>query len=445
MGRVRSNEWLPEKECARRVGILGGTFDPVHMGHLVCAEAVGAALGLDRVVLMPTGVPSFKRDTTAVAAEDRLSMVDLAVADNPRLAYSGLEVERAGVTYTADTLRELRRRLPADCEVVFIMGADSFLTLDRWHEAASLGALASFAVATRPGVVVDEDALARVRAACGIEPIEVAIPPLDIASRALRARVGAGEPIRYLVPDEVACFIARRGLYRTDAEGENGMGAKRKSASYGNAAKNDEPFFAARRRELQGRVGPRRFRHSLGVSDTAGELARVYGVDEGEARLAGLLHDWDKGLDDPGILARADELGLELPDELRAMPRVLHGITAACALGRAFPELSPALLQAIERHTLAAPDMSDLDMVLYIADALEPGREGKRVEKLRRQIGEVSLRELFVEVYAYWVELMMERKSHIYSKTVDIWNAYMPEKRPFIAAGADDPIPYGRV
>uniref|UniRef100_UPI00256FD663 nicotinate (nicotinamide) nucleotide adenylyltransferase n=1 Tax=Adlercreutzia caecimuris TaxID=671266 RepID=UPI00256FD663 len=167
MGHVRSNEWVPEKEEGRRIGILGGTFDPVHAAHLVCAEAVGAALGLDRVVLMPAGVPSFKRDTAAASAEDRLSMADLAVADNPRLAYSGLEVERAGVTYTADTLRELRRRLPAGCEIVFIMGTDSFLTLDRWHEAASLGGLASFAVATRPGATVDAPALARIRAACG--------------------------------------------------------------------------------------------------------------------------------------------------------------------------------------------------------------------------------------------------------------------------------------
>lgn len=442
MGHVRSIEWVPEKEEGRRVGILGGAFDPVHVGHLVCAEAVGAALGLSRVVLMPAGEPSFKRGATGASAEDRLSMVDLAVAGNPRLAYSGLEVERPGVTYTADTLRELRRRLPTGCEVVFILGTDSFLTLDRWHDHADLGALAAFAVATRPGATVDEAALARVQKACGIKPVLVPIPPLDVASRALRARVAAGEPIRYLAPDEVVRFIDKRGLYGARGEGADVMGAKHGDGF--EAARNDDPFFAARRDELQGRVGPRRFRHSLGVSDTAGELARVYGVDEDEARLAGLLHDWDKGLDDPGILARADELGLDLPDELRSMPRVLHGITAARALGRDFPELSPALLQAIERHTLGAPDMGDLDMVLYIADALEPGREGKRVEKLRRQIGEVDLRELFVEVYAYWVELMMERKSHIYSKTVDIWNAYMPARRPFIATGPDDPMPYGR-
>lgn len=441
MAHVRANEWLPEEERAGRIGILGGTFDPVHLGHLACAEAAADALGLDRVVLMPAGDPAFKHGETAASAEDRLSMVDLATAGNPRLAYSGLEVVREGRTYTADTLRELRRRLPAGCEVTFIVGADSFATLDRWHESDRLGALASFAVAARPGTVLDDAVLDRIRAACAIEPAVVPLAPLAISSRELRAAAAAGRSLRYLVPEAVIQFIEAHGLYGSGGEGGHAMGAK--DATF-EAERNGDGFFAARREELARRVGPRRFRHSLGVSDTAGALARAYGADEAEARLAGLLHDWDKGLDDPGILARADELGMELSDELRSMPRVLHGLTAARALKRDFPELSPALLQAIERHTLAAEDMTDLDMIVYIADALEPGRDGKRVEKLRRLVGEASLRDLFVAVYAYWVELMMERKSRIYSKTVDIWNAYMPASRPFVARGADDPMPYGR-
>ena len=148
-----------------------------------------------------------------------------------------------------------------------------------------------------------------------------------------------------------------------------------------------DAFYEARRDELEKRVGPRRFKHSLGVSETAEKLARVYGADETAARVAGLLHDWDKGYDDPGILARADELGMELDAELVAMPRVLHGLTAAVALGRAFPELPPEVLAAVERHTLGDAGMSDLDMIVYIADALEPGRKGKVVEKLREKIG----------------------------------------------------------
>ena len=155
-----------------------------------------------------------------------------------------------------------------------------------------------------------------------------------------------------------------------------------------------EEFYKERRDELEKRVGPRRFKHSLGVSETAAALARVYGADKTAARMAGLLHDWDKGYDDPGILARADELGMELDAELSAMPRVLHGLTAAVALGRAFPELPPKVLAAVERHTLGAVDMSDLDMIVYIADALAPAPKRKMEQKLLEKVGQLTLHDL---------------------------------------------------
>ena len=135
---------------------------------------------------------------------------------------------------------------------------------------------------------------------------------------------------------------------------------------------------------------------------------------------------------------------MELDAELSAMPRVLHGLTAAVALGRAFPELPPEVLAAVERHTLGAVDMSDLDMIVYIADALEPGRKGKMVQKLREKVGELELRDLFLEVYAYWVQLIMERRHPMYSKTTEIWNSYMPEQEVYRAEANPDPVPYGR-
>lgn len=211
-----------------------------------------------------------------------------------------------------------------------------------------------------------------------------------------------------------------------------------------NEVYSDE-FYEARCDELEGRVGLRRFAHSLGVADTAAELARAYGADERAARLAGLLHDWDKGYDDPGILGRADDLGMALTDELRGMPRVLHGMTAALALGREFPAIPSEVLQAIERHTVGDTAMTDLDMIVYIADALEPGRDGKTVARLRRRVGEATLRELFLDVYAYWVQLIMERRHPMYSRTVEIWNAHMPARETYRAALGADPMPYGRV
>ena len=368
-----------------RLGIMGGTFDPPHLGHLACAEEALEAFGLDAVLFVPTGRPAFKQDRPVTPGKVRLAMVAAAVAGNPAFAVSALEVERPGITYAVDTLRELREELPG-VELVFIVGADAALTLPRWHESAELGRLAMFAAATRPGFELGEEAL-RVLRERRFDVRPFVVPGIDISSSELRQRVAEGRTIRYLVPEAVREIIEE---------------------------------------------------------ETAEALACVYGADKTAARVAGLLHDWDKGYDDPGILARADELGMELDAELSAMPRVLHGLTAAVALGRAFPELPPEVLAAVERHTLGAVDMSDLDMIVYIADALEPGRKGKMVQKLREKVGELELRDLFLEVYAYWVQLIMERRHPMYSKTTEIWNSYMPEQEVYRAEANPDPVPYGR-
>ena len=184
-----------------------------------------------------------------------------------------------------------------------------------------------------------------------------------------------------------------------------------------------DEFYEARDCDLADRVGKKRLAHIHGVADTCAHLARVYGVDERRARLAGLLHDWDKGYDDDGIRARAAELGLDIdPFVLDYMPRVLHADTAAAALGRDFPEIPADVLQAVARHTVGAPRMSDLDMVLYVADAIEPNRTFGDVDALRAEVGEISLEDLYFDVYRYWVLRMLERGITLHPQTVDIWN-----------------------
>lgn len=185
-----------------------------------------------------------------------------------------------------------------------------------------------------------------------------------------------------------------------------------------------EAFLKARQSELRKRVSEKRFAHIEGVAHTCVQLAGVYGVDEKKARLAGLLHDWDKGYDDEGILARVRDLGMDLSPEYLAMPRVLHGMTAARALAREFPQIPPDVLQAVDRHTVGALDMSPLDMVVYVADAIEPGRDRGEVEDLRKQVGQVSLEDLFFFTYRYWLVLMLDRKSTLAPDTLAVWNHY---------------------
>ena len=187
-----------------------------------------------------------------------------------------------------------------------------------------------------------------------------------------------------------------------------------------------DEFYAARERDVQRRLKPKRFTHVMGVAQTALDLARVYGVDERKAHLAGLLHDWDKCYTDEGIRERAVNLGVEVdPYVLQNMPQVLHGHTAAVALGREYPDLPADVLQAIDRHTTGAINMSDLDMVIYIADAIEPSRTYDGLDALREAAGKASLEELFLRTFQSSFKNLVERGMCMDPQTVYIWNHYV--------------------
>lgn len=191
-----------------------------------------------------------------------------------------------------------------------------------------------------------------------------------------------------------------------------------------------EEFYEARREELTLRVGARRLAHVDGVAKTACALARAYGENPLRARLAGLLHDWDKAYDDEGIRRRADELGLEVcPYVYERMARLLHGPTAAAALARDYPQIDPAVLQAVSRHTTAATDMSDLDMIVYVADVIEPHRAFDGLSELRAAAGKAPLEDLFFRAFEYTVKSVIERKKNLYPNTVDVWNCYADRYR----------------
>lgn len=187
-----------------------------------------------------------------------------------------------------------------------------------------------------------------------------------------------------------------------------------------------DTFYEARKHDLQQRLKPRRFEHVLGVSETAAQLARAYGVDERKARLAGLLHDWDKEYSDDEIRQRACDLGVEVdPFVLETMPRLLHGPTAAAELARAFPSIPADVLQAVALHTTAAVDMSDLDMIIYIADVIEPQRDFDGLKELRGAVGNVPLDTLFFMTFNHILLTLVERRRCLHPATVEVWNHYV--------------------
>jgi nicotinate-nucleotide adenylyltransferase len=192
---------------ARRIGIMGGTFDPIHHGHLVAASEVAGRFGLDEVVFVPTGQPWQKEDKQVSAAEDRYLMTVIATASNPRFAVSRVDIDRTGPTYTIDTLRDLREQYGPKAELFFITGADALGKILSWKDIDEMFALAHFVGVTRPGFELSDDHLPADTVSL------VQVPAMAISSTDCRIRVSAGLPVWYLVPDGVVQYIAKRHLY----------------------------------------------------------------------------------------------------------------------------------------------------------------------------------------------------------------------------------------
>ena len=193
----------------RRIGVMGGTFDPIHHGHLVAASEVQGWFGLDEVIFVPTGQPWQKADREVSEAEHRYLMTVIATAANPRFRVSRVDIDREGPTYTIDTLRDLRAEHP-DADLFFITGADAISEIFGWRDAEELFGLAHFVGCTRPGSEMDAETLGRI-------PHErvtmLEVPALAISSTDCRQRQAAGQPVWYLVPDGVVQYITKHGLY----------------------------------------------------------------------------------------------------------------------------------------------------------------------------------------------------------------------------------------
>lgn len=186
---------------------MGGTFDPIHHGHLVAASEAQSWFELDEVVFVPTGTPWQKSHREVSSAEDRYLMTVVATASNPRFSVSRIDIDRPGPTYTYDTLRDLRRERGADTELYFITGADALAQILSWHNVDELFDMAHFVGCTRPGHTLDDPGLPKEAVTL------VEVPALAISSTECRRRVEIGEPVWYLVPDGVVQYISKRSLY----------------------------------------------------------------------------------------------------------------------------------------------------------------------------------------------------------------------------------------
>ena len=345
-----------------RIGIFGGSFDPPHIGHIHAAQQAIELLQLDRLLLIPAGVAPHK-EPGAEKAEHRLQMLRLAAGDMLHAEVSDLEIQREGLSYTYETVQQIRAVYP-DAELFLLMGSDMFLSFDHWKNPEYILQRASLAVFCR-GAKGERTAIAEKQAelqARGHEVFLLENEVLDISSTQLR-RLLAFRCADEFLPDGVGEYIQNHELYHTAADWKNLPEDKLEQV-------------------VISLLKPNRVAHVLGCRDAAVELAKRWGVDERDAARAALLHDVTKALDGPLQLTLCRGYGKVLDDFSIRYPKTLHALTGSLVAERIFGE-NQAVVAAIESHTTGKAAMNMLEKIIYVADYMEPNRDFPGVEQLR--------------------------------------------------------------
>lgn len=351
-----------------RIGIMGGTFNPIHQGHLAMAKAAMKAAGLDRVLMVPSGNPPHKHDIAP--AEDRWKMVCAACAQEPELVPDRVELDRPGVIYSIDTLSILKRNYPK-AGLYYIIGADTMMDLCHWRDYERVLAMCTFIVCPRTWQYTPEElALERKRLTeLGGTLIMMDAESVDVSSTELRTALSRGEPTP-LLPVPVREYCGAKGLY--------GMPRRIMQAD----AWLDKLFDA---------LTVKRFAHTLAVAHTARHLARVHQVDTRRAEEAGLLHDCAKCMPLKEMQALTRHHALTGDASLLESGALLHSVAGAYLAATEYGVQDPDILRAIACHTTGKPGMTALDMTVYLADKIEPTRENYPQLAQVRQLAQVSL------------------------------------------------------
>ncbi len=345
-----------------RIGIYGGTFNPPHLGHIRAAEYAIGALGLDKLLMIPSKISPHKvlpQDSPTPA--QRLKMLQIATAGMEKIQVSDLELNREGTSYTWQTVQQVRRMYP-DAKIFLLMGTDMFLSFHNWRNPELITEDAALGVFYR-GEKGEVDAINARKGEVDWEVELIQNPIVDISSTQLR-RMLVFQCADSFLPNGVGEYIRRHGFYGTDE-------------SYVNLPVEELE------KVVVSLLNPNRVAHVLGCRDTAAELAKIWGADETDAARAGLLHDITKALDGPLQLTLCDAYGTMLTKFGKEHPKTLHALTGSLVAQRIFGE-NPAVVSAIASHTTGKAGMNTLEKIIYVADYMEPNRSFPGVEKLRQ-------------------------------------------------------------
>ena len=347
-----------------RIGIYGGTFNPPHLGHIRAAQCAFKALGLTRLLMIPDRIAPHKQlPKDSPLPEQRMEMLRLAVRDLPGIEVSDLELNRAGVSYTYETVAQVRQQYP-EAKLYLLMGTDMFLTLHNWKNPELIWQNAVIAGFCR-GEKGEKDAMARQKQLLedmGARVEQIENPVTTISSSDLRRMLvfRCADPF---LPDGVGEYICKHGLYGVTRDYRNLPMEELENVVIGLLKKS-------------------RVNHVLGCRDTAVRLAQHWGANVTDAARAGILHDITKAIDGPLQLTLCAEYGTILDDFSVRYPKTLHALTGSLVAERIFGE-NEAVVSAIRHHTTGKADMCLLEKIIYVADYMEPCRDFPGVEKLR--------------------------------------------------------------
>ncbi|MDY6017318.1 MAG: nicotinate (nicotinamide) nucleotide adenylyltransferase [Oscillospiraceae bacterium] len=373
------------------MGVLGGTFNPPHVGHLRLAKAAADEIGMDKVLIVPSCIPPHKLPGKLADGKARLEMCRIAFSCDSRFEISSIELDRGSRSYTVETLRELKKQYPDD-ELYFIIGSDMLETFTGWYLWEEILSLARICAASREnGYNPDlsgftEEQKKRI--------ILLKLPPLEISSTELRGAIARGDNSELLDP-AVAEYIRRNGLY------DDGLSSFRKI--------------------ITEKLDSHRLYHSECVSECAALLAEKYGADAEKARLAGLMHDVMKNASAEEQLDYMSRAGETLSEVETVNRKVWHQISGAAFLKIGGLIADEEILGAVRWHTTGKSGMTLLEKIVYVADFISADRDYGDIDVVRR-LADLSLEHAILYTSRYTVRKMISGDLPLHPATVDCYN-----------------------
>ena len=350
-----------------KIGIMGGTFNPIHNAHIELAYTALLQFKLDKVLFITNGNPPHKKKFSVLDCHIRQKMVSIAIKEYPKFEVCDYEVKKQTLSYSYETLQHLKK-LDKTNDLYFIIGADSLHNIKSWKRPRLIMELCTLLIYNRKGYDAMAD-LEELKKEYYLKADFIKAPQVDISSSEIREKIIKGEDVSNYLPEEVDAFIKRNGLY------------KREDISL--------------RQQLKKELKTERYYHSINVCNMASEMAELFGFSKGKAYLAGILHDCAKCISYQKMLTMCEDLDVELDEYERGTPALIHAKLGEKVAIAHYGIYDKEILEAIRYHTLGHPKMGNIAKIVYVADMLEPSRKFDGIDKLR----EIARKDLDLAVY----------------------------------------------